>query len=187
VRGAYDLYQAGDMAGARAAYLEVLAGSPDNIDALLGIGAIALRQGETAKAVEAHGRVLRLDPDNKTALAVLVGMNKSADLNGAESAVKTLIQESPDQAFLYFTLGGIHAAQQRWPEAQQAFFDAHRTDSSNPDYALNLAVSLDRIGQKQSALDYYNTALKLGEQRPAGFDPSAILARIQALSADATR
>lgn len=186
VREAYELYQAGDLTGARAVYFAVLNESPDNLDALLGIGAIALRQGETGTAVQFHGRVLRLDPANKTALAVLVGLNKSADIGGAESAVNTLIQENPEQPFLYFTLGGIYAAQQRWPEAQQAFFEAHRTDSSNPDYALNLAVSLDRIGQRQAALDYYNTALRLGEQRPAGFDPAAVLARIQSLSGAAT-
>lgn len=185
VREAYTLYQSGDLAGAQSIYLAVLNESPDNIDALLGYGAIALRQGKTARAVEAHGHVLRLDPDNDTALAVLVGLNKSTDLNGAESALNSLIQDNPEQPFLYFTLGNIYAAQQRWPEAQQAFFDAHRTDSSNPDYALNLAISLDRMGQQPAALDYYNTALQLAEQHPGGFDPSAILARIQSLSSGA--
>ncbi len=182
VREAYALYQAEDLAGAQALYLTVLEDAPDNIDALLGYGAITLRDGETAKAVEAHGHVLRLDPDNDTALAVLVGLNKNADLNGAESAINTLIKESPEQPFLYFTLGNIYAAQQRWPESQQAFFDAHRLDSGNPDFALNLAISLDRIGQRQQALDYYSTALRLAEHRVAGFDPSAVLARIQSLS-----
>ena len=186
VREAYTLYQAEDLAGAQALYLTVLEDAPDNIDALLGYGAIALRNGETAKAVEAHGHVLRLDPDNDTALAVLVGLNKSADLNGAESAINTLIKQNPEQPFLYFTLGNIYAAQQRWPESQQAFFDAHRLDSGNPDFALNLAISLDRVGQRQPALDYYSTALRLAEHRVAGFDPSAVLARIQSLSANIT-
>jgi Flp pilus assembly protein TadD len=186
VREAYGLYQAGDLARAQSIYLAVLNDSPDNIDALLGYGAIALRTGDTAKAVQAHGEVLRLDPDNDTALAVLVGLNKSVDLNAAESAINSLIKEDPDQPFLHFTLGNIYAAQQRWPESQQAFFDAHRIDSSNPDYALNLAISLDRIGQHQAALDYYNTALRLAEHHPASFDPSAILARIQSLSTTTT-
>ncbi len=186
VREAYALYQAGDLAGAQSMYRAVLNDAPDNIDALLGQGAIALRTGDTAKAVLAHGHVLRLDPDNDTALAVLVGLNKGVDLSAAESAINTLIKENPEQAFLYYTLGNIYAAQQRWPESQEAFFDAHRIDSSNPDFALNLAISLDRIGQRQAALDYYNTALRLAELHPASFDPSAILARIQSLSTTAT-
>lgn len=186
VREAYGSYQAGDFAGARELYGAVLDDDPDNLDALLGIGAIALREGDTAAAVAAHGHVLRLDPDNGSALAVLVGLNKSADLNAAASAIQTLMQKNPEHAFLHFTLGNIYAAQQRWPEAQQAFFDAHRIDSANPDYALNLAVSLDRMGQRQPALDYYGTALRLAEQNPSGFDPASILARIQSLSSDAT-
>ena len=186
VREAYGLYQAGDLAGAQSIYQAVLNDAPDNIDALLGQGAIALRNGDTAKAVLVHGHVLRLDPDNDTALAVLVGLNKSVDLNAAESAINTLIEENPEQAFLYFTLGNIYAAQQRWAESQEAFFDAHRIDSSNPDFALNLAISLDRVGQRQAALDYYNTALRLAELHPASFDPSAILARIQSLSTTAS-
>ena len=185
VREGYAMYHAGDLAGAQAVYAAVLENSPDNIDALLGYGAIAMRSGDTARAVQAHGRVLQLDPDNATALAVLVGLNKSVDLSGAESAINSLIKENPDQPFLHFTLGNIYAAQQRWPDSQQAFFDAHRIDSSNPDYALNLAISLDRIGQRQPALDYYNTALRLAELHPASFDPSAILARIQSLSTNA--
>jgi Flp pilus assembly protein TadD len=186
VREAYDLYQAGDLAGARSMYAAVLQDYPDNIDALLGIGAIALRSGDTATAVETHGRVLRLEPGNATALAVLVGLNRSADPNTAESALNSLIRQSPDQPFLYYTLGNVYAAQQRWAEAQQAYFDAHRTDTANPDYAYNLAVSLDRLGQRQAALDFYNTALRLAEAAPAGFDPSVVLARVQALTVGTT-
>lgn len=186
VREAYGRYQANDFSGARTLYATVLQDEPDNIDALLGLGAVALREGDTAGAVQAHGRVLQLDPDNDTALAVLVGVNKTADLNAAESAINTLIRQSPDQPFLHFTLGNVYAAQGRWPEAQQAFFDAYRTEPGNPDYAMNLAVSLDRLGQRQPALDYYNTALRLAEQQPSGFDPAAILARIQSLNTSAT-
>lgn len=186
VREAYGRYQANDFSGARTLYAAVLQEEPDNIDGLLGLGAVALREGDTAGAVQAHGRVLQLDPDNDTALAVLVGLNKTADLNAAESAINTLIRQSPDQPFLHFTLGNVYAAQGRWPEAQQAFFDAYRTEPGNPDYAMNLAVSLDRLGQRQPALDYYNTALRLAEQQPSGFDPAAILARIQSLNTTTT-
>jgi uncharacterized protein HemY len=91
--------------------------------------------------------------------------------------------ENPEQPSLYFTLGRLYATQARWAEAQQAFFDAYRLDSANPDYAYNLAVSLDRLEQVQSALDYYNVALGLATGTPAGFDPSAVTERIQTLEA----
>ncbi|MEE8234328.1 MAG: hypothetical protein V3R41_06585, partial [Gammaproteobacteria bacterium] len=54
-------------------------------------------------------------------------------------------------------------------------------------YAFNLAVSLDHIGQQQSAIDYYNAALELANQSgvgfaAVGFDKAVIISRINALS-----
>lgn len=179
---AYTAYQSGDIAGAKTDYTAVLAQIPDNLDALLGLGAIAMREGDTALALEFYARVLRLEPRNGTARAVLIGFRKETDLVASESALKAMIQDYPEHAFLYFTLGNIYAAQERWAESQQAFFDAYRNDSSNPDFAFNLAVSLDRIGQSRGALDYYATALRLSDERPATFDPAVALARVQSLS-----
>ncbi|MBI2969372.1 MAG: tetratricopeptide repeat protein [Gammaproteobacteria bacterium] len=182
IQRAYAAYQAGDLAGAKAYYSAVLDRFPDNTDALLGLGAVAVRENDAPRALEFYARVLRTDPRNKTATAVLIGLHREADLVASESALKSMIHDSPEHPFLYFTLGNVYAAQQRWPESQQAFFDAYRYDSSNPDYAFNLAVSLDRLGQRESAQDYYATALKLSDDRAASFDPAVALARVRALS-----
>jgi TolA-binding protein len=183
---AFDAYRAGDYATAKTHYQAVLADTPASVDALAGLGAIALREGDQRGAAEYYARVLLIDPRHQNAAAVLLGMQKGRDPVQRESAVKTILQEFPEHAFLHYTLGNLYASQQRWADAQQAFFDAHRFDSSNPDYAMNLAVSLDRLGQAQTALDYYQTALKLSEEQRAGFDPSAVLARIQAIESTAT-
>ena len=53
--------------------------------------------------------------------------------------LKQLIAREPS-AYLYFTLGNIYADQNRWPDAQQAYFQAHHLQPDNPDYAYNLAV-----------------------------------------------
>ncbi|MEE9161157.1 MAG: tetratricopeptide repeat protein, partial [Gammaproteobacteria bacterium] len=75
----------------------------------------------------------------------------------------------------------------RWPQAQQSFFNAYKLETSNPDYAFNLAVSLDHIGQQQSAIDYYNVALKLADNSITGFatgsfDRAIVISRLNALS-----
>jgi Flp pilus assembly protein TadD len=182
VREAYSYYQAGDYESAAIHYLAVLNERPDTLDALLGMGAIALKQNDLPRAVEYFSQVLKIDPRNQTATAALIGLQRSPDPIASESALKVMLQENPDNPFLFFVLGNIYAAQSRWQEAQQAFFDAYRNDSANPDYALNLAASLDRLGQPQPALDYYNVALKLAENQAVGFDAAAVRARIQALS-----
>ena len=92
-----------------------------------------------------------------------------------------MLQDNPDIPFLHFSLGNLYASQSRWPDAQQAFFDAYTMDSGNADYAYNLAVSLDRLGHPDTALDYYKTAMQLAGNGDAGFDKSSLAARISTL------
>ncbi|MBI5428928.1 MAG: tetratricopeptide repeat protein [Nitrosomonadales bacterium] len=48
--------------------------------------------------------------------------------------------------------------------------------------AFNLAVSLDRLGQKKSAAQYYQRALELDSKSSAGFDHAQISQRIEELT-----
>jgi Flp pilus assembly protein TadD len=47
---------------------------------------------------------------------------------------------------------------------------------------FNLAVSLDQLGQIETALNYYRKAMALADRQPVNFNTSAILARIRSLS-----
>lgn len=179
---AYAAFQNGDINGARLKYEEAVKVFPDNRDALLGLGAIAMKEGDLTRVYEIYSRLYKLDPRDPVARAVLVNMDNQTDPVSRESVLKLMINDHPEEAFLYFALGNVYAGQSRWSEAQQAFFDAYSKETSNPDYALNLAVSLDHIGQVKAALDYYNTALKLADDQSSGFDSATILARIQTLS-----
>ena len=82
---------------------------------------------------------------------------------------------------LQFTLGNQYAQQGRWAEAQQAYFRAFTADPDNPDFAYNLAVSLDHLRQPKLALEYYRRALALAEKRGASFNPSFARNRAQEL------
>jgi len=93
-----------------------------------------------------------------------------------------LLASDPDSSVLYFTLGNQYAQQSRWSEAQQAYFKAFAADSENPDYAFNLAVSLDQLRQSKLALEYYERALALAAKRAASFAPEMARARMQQLS-----
>jgi Flp pilus assembly protein TadD len=181
---AYRNYLSGDFAGAGQMYKQVVEAFPDNRDALLGLGAIAMRQGDAGRAREIYLRLFRLNPRDPFARAALISLDVKTDTTSRLSALKVMADEDPENALLHFALGNLYAAQSRWAEAQEAFFDAFRIESTNADYALNLAISLDHLGQAESALDYYNTALKLADERAAQFDSAKILARIQTLTAD---
>ena len=183
VAGGYAAYQAGDLAAARREYRRALRAEPRNIDALLGMAAVELRDRQFAAADRYYGRVLRLDPRNPHAHAGMLALrSQQVDPVAAESRVKTLLARDPQAEALQFTLGNQYAQQGRWGEAQQAYFKALATDPDNPDFAYNLAVSLDHLRQVEPALQHYRLALKLVQTRGAGFDADAVRARVAQLA-----
>ena len=187
INEAFQEYLVGDYDSAEVSYRNVLKELPDNRDALLGLAAISSRKGQLRQAYDNYLEVLRLYPGDSVAEAALINYQRDGDYARNESILKTFIQREPDNSFLYYSLGRLYAAQIRWPEAQQSFFNAYNIETSNPDYAFNLAVSLDHIGQQQSAIDYYNAALELANRSSGGaasisFDRAVIISRINALS-----
>jgi Tfp pilus assembly protein PilF len=179
---AYAAYVANRYTDAEAAYKQVLAEMPDNRDALLGLAAIAMRNGNLELAYSHYLHLLDLNPSDSVALSALVNLSVKSDPVKSESTIKFLLNKNPKAAYLYFTLGNIYSSQLRWTEAQQAYFNAYSLESGNPDYALNLAVSLDHIGQFKTALEYYNVALGLADLNMPGFNTTSVITRIQALS-----
>jgi tetratricopeptide (TPR) repeat protein len=133
----------------------------------------------------AEARYLRLieaDPRDTHALAGLMSLRGQIDPLQSESRLKTLIAQQPEAAQLHFTLGNQFAAQSRWPEAQAAYFRAYSLDPENPDFAFNLAISLDQLRQPKPALEYYRKAVALAATKAAGFDRARAGARIAELT-----
>ncbi len=151
---AYEAYTAGDLAAARNNYDQLLKNEPKNGDAWLGLAAIALRQGRPEDAANHYLRALEADPKNALAQAGLIGLNARMDPLQAESRLKTLLAAQPEMAALHFALGNVYARQDRWNEAQQAYFKAYTGDADNPDFLFNLAVSLDQLHQPKLAAQY---------------------------------
>jgi len=182
VAAGYAAYQSGDLAGARRGYDQALRAEPKNIDALLGMAAVELRVRQYALADRYYQQVLRLDPRNPHAHAGMLALrNQQIDPVTAESQVKSLIAHAPRAEGLQFTLGNQYAQQGRWDEAQQAYFKALAADPNNPDFAYNLAVSLDHLRQVKPALQHYKLALKLAANRGAGFDSETVRVRVAQL------
>jgi Tfp pilus assembly protein PilF len=178
----YQAFQKGDLAAARESYQRALTRSPTNRDALLGLAAIDVRSGRLEAAEARYLRLLEMDPRDGQAVAALVALRGRLDPVASESRLKTLIANQPEVAQLHLSLGNQYAQQSRWSEAQAAYFKAYSIDPQNADYAFNLAVSLDQLRQKKSALEYYQRALALAEKGAASFDPAQARLRVQELS-----
>jgi tetratricopeptide (TPR) repeat protein len=175
---AYEAWQAGRLDEARRGYEEVLRGDAHNVDALLGLAAIASRQGQFERAQELYLRVIESDPSDATAQAALINLRGQANAGASESRLKTLLANQPASSALQFALGNLYARQGRWNDAQQAYFQAYALEPDNADYLFNVAVSLDHLRQNKLAAQYYRMALRAGETGPGAFDRNAASKRI---------
>ena len=177
----YQALQQGDLRRAGEAYNDALAEQPDNRDALLGAAAVAQHRGDLATARTHYARILADQPDDPHARAGLLALDGVSDPRRSESELKMLLREHPDSHAVHFALGNLYAAESRWGSAQEAYFEARRGDADNPDYAFNLAVALDHLGQRAAAREHYEQALELAEGRSTAFAPATARARVDAL------
>jgi tetratricopeptide (TPR) repeat protein len=182
---AYQAFQAGDDATAGQLYQQLSQSDPRNVDALLGLAAVAARQDHADEAVSDYQRVLELDPNNSVAQEGLIVMSGQTNPTESASKLKTMITQQPNSAHLYAALGGIYADQNQWPDAQQAYFQAFNLDTDNAEYAFNLAISLDHLKKPDIALNYYQQALALLDKQGGSIDKKALQNRINELR-DAT-
>lgn len=188
LENAYAAYQAGDFDVAERLYSEVLVTAPLNRNALLGLASIAANRRDTVAALELYSKLLARNPNDPVAQAGLLDIMPRGSLREQETELKRLRAENPQMAPLAYALGNFMASQQRWSEAQQAYFSAlqlAKNDAQggavNPDYAFNLAVSLEHLGQPRPASNYYQEALALAEDHPAGFDPAVARQRLSSV------
>ncbi len=173
---------AGNLALAKDEYLRVLAANPLDRDALLGLATIDAWSQDYESAETRYLKVLELDPRDPYAQAGIIALRGQTDPLLSETRLKNLIAVQPEATFLSFALGNQYALQGRWQDAQSAYFRAFSAEPEHPDYAYNLAVSLDHLRQPKLALEYYQRSLTLARNRAVGFNSALVEARVRELA-----
>jgi tetratricopeptide (TPR) repeat protein len=187
LQSAYNQLQKGNLSAANDLYQELALRYPNNRDALLGLAAVQLKLGNQDGARTTYARLLKLNPLDALARTGMLQAISTADPAAYEKELLALRQQFPALAALSFALGNHYANSARWHEAQAAYFDAllqarrESADSVNPDYAFNLAISLEQLGQKRAALEYYKQAETLANTVKPGFDPMMLRQRLKEL------
>lgn len=180
------LYNNGDYLEAEAVYRSVLVDSPANLNALRGVAQIALITGRYQSAIASYLDLLGYYPNDPVAVAELTNLRGGATSGSyyeIEKALKSSLGKIPAvDARLYFSLGNLYAQNGDWVKAQRAYFEAFSRETGNPDYVYNLAVVLDYLNKQQLAVRYYQEALRLAQDTPAGFNRAATEARIRDLN-----
>jgi tetratricopeptide (TPR) repeat protein len=177
---AYSAYQSGDYRLAMKRYNQVLEVDSNNRNALLARAAINIHEGYSEAAIQDYRRLLLANPKDSLAMSSLLSV-ASYSPGETETQLKLMIRDEPDSPYLNFALANAYGAQNRWQEAQGYYFRALQNNPQDPNYAYNLAVSLEQISQPASAITYYRRALENFENGLATFSRDVVDQRLQLL------
>lgn len=179
----YAALQRRELEKAALIFKQNLKGNPDSIKGLLGLASVAEMRGDAEQAQRLYHKALQIEPGNLHAITAIIQRSSGNDPVHQGQQLNELIERHPMNADLRYLKGNLHASSQQWREAQSAYFKALELDDTNPDYAYNLAISLEHIGQPSIALTYYRLALELAQHRSARFAPGQARARVEQIQA----
>jgi len=177
---AYAAYQAGDDKTALQKYSQVLEIDKTNRNALLARAAIAIQNGNAAAAIKDYQQLLLSNPKDSLAMSSMISV-ANVSPQQSESQLKLMIREEPESPYLNFVLANVYGAQNRWQEAQNLYFKALQNNPKDPNYAYNLAVSLEHIAKPKVAITYYERAISNIGNGLATFNKDVVDNRIEIL------
>lgn len=176
---AYQAYQNGDIVKAKHLYEDALAEDPNNINAMFGLAAIAVRSHQNGAATELYQAILRQSPSNLEAQKALVSLENRQKVTDANlDKLKNLAMQMPKDPQVQFAIGNHYAQKKDWLDAQKHFFKAYELSPNSPVIALNLAISLDRIGEYRLAKNYYEKSLSASKNSVESVNTQAIQQRL---------
>ena len=180
LKDAYAAYQRGDNVTALQKYNLVLATDADNRNALLARAAINVQNDNSVEAIADYQKILIANPKDSLAMSSLITV-ASISPSKSESQLKGMIRDEPNSPHLNFALANVYGAQNRWQEAQSLYFIALENNPTDPNYAYNLAVSLEHIAKPMVAVTYYQRALTNFNNGLATFNREVVDQRVEIL------
>ena len=179
---AYSAYHTDQVLQAKLLYQSALKRDKGNRDALLGLAAVATKLGEYDVALANYSKLLTVNPLDDSAQAGLLQISFQNASPNIETKLKLLIEKSPNSGFLRFALGNVYVRRSHWQQASFQFKESIALDPVNPDFAYNLGVSQDQLGNREQALFRYQQALSLSWRKNVGFSRDLLRKRIDQLS-----
>lgn len=164
---AQQLFNNGDLPGARMAVTRSLALRSDNQDVLLLDARIKLQMGDLTAAYEAYRTTLVFAPDNLEALVMVARIGSiNGDKRNARDALRRGLAIDPKQPDLLM-VSGIEALTRK--EFGAALEVSERLLAANPGNSPGLALKARALSEMGRAADGY--ALLRGQIEKAGNDP----------------
>jgi len=158
-------HQAGLTAEAAKIYREILASSPDNVDALHFLGVAEHQMGQSARALEHLDQAIALMPDHADARSNRGNiLKKLGRLDEAEKEYRDALQLRPKDPNALNNLGTI---QRERGDLEGAIATFRQVIAQKPDHVpawQNLGNSLGGLDRHDEALDAHQEAFRLAPQ-----------------------
>ncbi|MEM8719921.1 MAG: tetratricopeptide repeat protein [Cyanobacteria bacterium P01_G01_bin.39] len=154
---AAQLHQDGSLTQAQQIYQQILQQQPQNLDALHGLGSLALKQGNLPDAEQLFLDALSIQPqDLKTWFSLGNLYYAQTKLPEAEQCYLKVIELQPNLVSVYNNLGYVQQLQDKFPEAVSSYQKALDLQPNCIEAELNLATVLHHQGElSQDKQVYY--------------------------------
>nr|NKB45862.1 tetratricopeptide repeat protein [Alphaproteobacteria bacterium] len=159
VTAGYNALVRGDVGSALQLYSDALSSEPTSVMAQLGRSAALQRLGRLEEARTGYESVLRIDPNNREALANLTSIFSTRAPNEALSRLLDLEREYPQFSPVKAQVGLLYARMGSNDQAMAYLREAASMSPATVMYQYNLAVLLDRMGRAEQAVVSYERVL----------------------------
>ena len=162
LKAAMSLHQAGNLAQAELLYQKVLAGEPENAEAMHLLGVLHHQQGANARAVELMGRAVALRPNAAAFHANLAEAYRAlGQYERAAGSCRAALGLKPDYPEALANLGLALQAMGRRGEAAEQFREAIKLRPGFASAHSNLGNVLRESGRMNEALAHFRRAVEL--------------------------
>ena len=148
-------------------YQTVLAGEPNNVDALSNLGVVYFRSGQIRSAESTLKKALTIAPDDDFVLTTLgIVHYRQSKFDEALKELRKAIEINPNSATAHNYLGITASQRGRQQEAEKEMLQAIAKDPNYADAHFNLAVILitTQPSSRELAREHYARATALGTQ-----------------------
>lgn len=155
------LEEAGQSGEAKATYQEILASNPNHAKALLGLGRLAMSEGDNEKAQEYLDKISIVADERKEADRLLARLNLQSGAAENLTALREKAKAEPDNLEARFELAQALAGAERYEEALAAFLAIVKTDRQFQDDGARKAMVqiFEVIGSDDPLTDKYRSEL----------------------------
>lgn len=164
---AYENLIAGRYEIAAGFYQETLKIEPKNEMALFGLATTYQKLGRKEEARDYYARLLAFNPSHREALNNFMALVSEEAPQAAIAELEQLEEQNPDFSPVSAQLGIVYSKMGDYRRAAAKLLRAVQLSPDNISYKYNLAITLDKLGDKEHATELY---LELIEQYKAGAD-----------------